>query len=118
MKFMLMMHARELLPAEDMKASIDHMVRLNNELDESGELILTEGLASPDRATLVTNRGDGAYAVTDGPFAEAKEFLIGFWLVDCDSKARAHEIAAQISAVPGVGGLPANMPIEVREVMG
>ena len=55
--------------------------------------------------------------MTDGPFAEAKEFLAGYWIVDVDSPARAYEIAAGASAAPGKGGEPLNMPIEVREVM-
>ena len=59
----------------------------------------------------------GAPEVTDGPFPEAKEFLAGFWIVDCESTERAYEIAARASAAPGKGGVPLNMPIEVREVM-
>ena len=55
--------------------------------------------------------------VTDGPFAEAKEFLAGYWIVDVESPQRAYEIAGRASAAPGPGGAPLNMPIEVREVM-
>jgi hypothetical protein len=55
--------------------------------------------------------------VTDGPFAEAKEFLAGYWIVDVETTDRAYQIAAQASAAPGKGGAPMNMPIEVREVM-
>jgi hypothetical protein len=55
--------------------------------------------------------------VTDGPFAETKEFLAGYWIVDCDSPERAYEIAARASAAPGPGGAPLNMRIEVRQVM-
>jgi hypothetical protein len=60
---------------------------------------------------------NGAPEVTDGPFAEAKEFLAGYWIVDVESPTRAYEIAARASAAPGKGGIPLNMPIEVREVM-
>jgi hypothetical protein len=59
----------------------------------------------------------GKPEVTDGPFAEAKEFLAGYWIVDCETPQRAYEIAARASAAPGVGGAPLNVPIEVREVM-
>jgi hypothetical protein len=59
----------------------------------------------------------GAPVVTDGPFPETKEFLAGYWLVDVDRPERAYEIAAKTSAAPGPGGVPLNMPIEVREVM-
>ena len=55
--------------------------------------------------------------MTDGPFAEAKEFLAGYWIVDVERPERAYEIAARASACPGPGGAPLNMSIEVREVM-
>jgi len=55
-------------------------------------------------------------AVTDGPFAESKEFLIGFWIVDVDSPERAYEIAGKASAAPGPGGAPLGIPIEVRPI--
>ena len=61
---------------------------------------------------------DGETVVTDGPFAETKEFLAGYWIVEVDSPQRAWELAARASAAPGPGGKPLNMPIEVREVMG
>ncbi len=59
----------------------------------------------------------GAPAVTDGPFAEAKEFLAGYWIVDVETTEQAYDIAARASAAPGKGGVPLNMPIEVRQVM-
>lgn len=117
MKFLLMMHAADVLSPEDLRHSVPYMVRLAEELFELGELISTEGLASPNQAKVVRATGAGSMEVTDGPYAETKEGLIGYWLVDCESAQRAYEIAARISAVPGPGGAPANMPIEVREVM-
>ena len=71
----------------------------------------------PEAARVVRARKDGGPDVTDGPFPEAKEFLAGFWIVDCDNRQRAYDIAARASAAPGKGGVPLNMPIEVREVM-
>lgn len=112
-----MMHAADVLPPEDLKKSMAHMVRLMEELFESGELLSTEGLAAPSEAKVVRASGHGAIEVTDGPYPEAKEFVIGYWLVDCATPERAYEIAARISAVPGPDGKPANMPIEVRAVM-
>jgi hypothetical protein len=125
MKFMLMMHAPRgkgdwaVLdwPPADFKAHIDFMVRFNEELTESGELVGGEGLAGPDEARVVRATKGGAPAVTDGPFPEAKEFLAGYWIVDCESPERAYAIAARASAAPGRGGVPLNMPIEVRQVM-
>ena len=55
--------------------------------------------------------------VTDGPYAEAKEVLAGYQLVDVESEARAIEIAARVSAAPGPGGVPLRQRIEVRQVM-
>ena len=52
--------------------------------------------------------------VTDGIFPEAKEFLLGYWIVDVASPERAYAIAGRISGAPGPGGVPTNMPIEIR----
>ena len=46
-----------------------------------------------------------------------QQLLDFVWIIDCDSKERAYELAARVSAAPGKGGVPLNMPIEVREVM-
>jgi hypothetical protein len=93
------------------------MKRFNEELKSQGELVAAEGLATPGEARVVRAGKGGAPEVTDGPFPESKEFLAGYWIVDCESAQRAHEIAARASAAPGKGGVPLNMPIEVREVM-
>jgi len=124
-KYMLMMSAKrgkgdwEVMnwPAEDLKAHIGFMKLFGKELTESGELVAAEGLAAPERARIVRAKKNGAPEVTDGPFAEAKEFLAGYWIVDVEEPERAYEIAARASAAPGPGGAPLNMPIEVREVM-
>jgi hypothetical protein len=123
---MLMMHAPRTgwetagigtWPVEDIKAHIGFMLSFNKELGEAGELVGAEGLAGPEQARVVHARKNGTPEVTDGPFPEAKEFLAGFWIVDVESTERAHAIAARVSAAPGKGGVPLNMPIEVREVM-
>jgi hypothetical protein len=102
---------------EDIRAHIGFMKVLATELKEAGELVGAEGLASPEHARIVRAGRNGAPEVTDGPFAEAKEFLAGYWIVDVESTDRAYAIAARASAAPGKGGAPLNMPIEVREVM-
>ena len=126
MKYMLMMHAPRAgwkeagigtWPMEDIKAHINFMHRFNKELTEAGELVDAQGLALPEEARVVRAGKGGAPEVTDGPFAEAKEFLAGFWIIDCESKERAYEIAARVSAAPGKGGGAMSIPIEVREVM-
>jgi hypothetical protein len=64
------------------------------ELTASGELIGGEALADPSRAKTVRVVG-GAPAITDGPFAEAKEHLAGYCLLDCATEERALEISAR-----------------------
>lgn len=64
-------------------------------LTESGELILAEGLADPAMSRRVSKR-EGTTVASDGPFAEAKEYLAGFFLVECDRIDRAVEIAGQL----------------------
>jgi hypothetical protein len=125
-KYMLMMHAPRAgwtnagigtWPPEDFKAHIRFMMDFDKELKKTGELVGAEGLAGPEAARVVRANRSGAPEVTDGPFAEAKEFLAGYWIVDVENTERAYEIAARASAAPGKGGVPLNMPIEVRQVM-
>ena len=54
---------------------------------------------------------------TDGPFAESKEFLVGYWIVDVENAERAYAIAGKASTAPGPGGKPLGIKIEVRQVM-
>jgi hypothetical protein len=68
---------------------------LTEELAASGELIVTEALADPSLTRRVTVR-DGQTVTSDGPFAEAKELLAGFFLVECDSMERAVELAVRM----------------------
>lgn len=82
---------------------------LTDELAASGELVVSEGLADPALAKRVTVR-DGRTMTTDGPFAEVKEHLAGFYLVECESADRAVEIAARVP--DAVWGL-----VEVRPVL-
>jgi len=122
MKYILMMNPMRAgagvptWPQADLQAHIAFMRGLNRDLKESGELVSAEGLSFPDQAHLVRAGKDGAPA-TDGVFPESKEFLAGFWIVDVDTPERAYAIAAGVSAAPGPGGKPLNMPIEVRPVM-
>jgi hypothetical protein len=102
---------------EEIQAHIGFMVDFNGKLAAAGEWVDGQGLAMPDQARIVRAGAGGAAVVTEGPFAETKEFLAGYWIVDCDSAERAVEIAADVSAAPGPGGRPLNMPIEVRPVM-
>lgn len=105
-------------PPDDVVAHIQFQRDLNDELAQRGELVGAEGLAAPELAKFVVSDGVSAPVVTDGPFAESKELLAGYRMIDVDSVERAIEIAAKASAAPGPGGKPIKQRIEVREVMG
>lgn len=122
MKYMLMMNTPRggdyqimSWPKKDIEAHIGFMIGFAKKLGAAGELVGAEGLASPAEAKIVRASNDGK-PITDGAFAESKEFLAGFWIVEVPNAQRAYEIAAEASAAPGVGGKPLNLAIEVREV--
>jgi len=87
------------------------MGKFNEELMMAGVMLEGEGLHPSSRGTRVIFSG-GKKTVVDGPFAETKEALGGFYLIDCENKERAIELASQIpdSAIEGLG-------VEVRQVM-
>jgi hypothetical protein len=103
---------------DDVKAHMDFMRQLNLGLKAAGQFVDAQGLLSPDQARIVRAGDQGRPSVTDGPFAESKEFLAGFWIIDVKDADEAYAIAARASAAPGPGGKPLNMPIEVRQVGG
>jgi hypothetical protein len=114
MKYMIMTFGSaeaglEAMGKEWMLEMIQFMRNLDDDLRKSGELVSNEGLADGSQAKTVRYQ-NGMSVATDGPFAEAKESLVGYWIVDVESEARAVEIAARI--VDHV-----KQPIEVRQVM-
>ena len=126
MKFMMMMNMprgtgdyqiNQWTP-EALTAHIRFMKDLNRDLQKSGEFVDAQGLAPPGQAQIVKFGNGGAPVVSDGPFAESKEFLAGFWIIEVDRRERAYEIAARASSAPGPDGKPLVIPIELREVMG
>jgi len=70
----------------------------------------------PTEAKVVRGEKNGL-PVTDGIFPESKEFLLGYWIVDVVTPERAYAIAGRISAAAGRGGVPTNMPMEVRRIV-
>jgi hypothetical protein len=123
MKYILMMNCPKTgyetfgsWPKKDIQAHIAFMIAFDKPLRESGELLSAEGLASPREAKRVRAGKDGE-PIVDDVFPETKEYLAGYWIVEVESAERAYTIAAQASAAPGPGGVPMNMPIEVRQVM-
>jgi hypothetical protein len=87
------------LPEEQRKQGLQGYVDLNAALEASGESIVHHALADANETKQVSVR-DGRILTTDGPFAEVKEQLAGFYLLDCDSMDRAVEIVAQIPEAP------------------
>jgi hypothetical protein len=97
------------LSEDDRSRMIGEIEGLLNEINESGELIDSGALAEP-ATTKTIQPVNGAPAITDGPFAEAKEQLAGFFVIECESYERALEIAARFPDTR-FG------PIEVRPIM-
>ncbi|RZU03537.1 hypothetical protein EV645_7569 [Kribbella rubisoli] len=101
----------------DRNAHMKHLGDSIERLRQSGELVEVNALTWPRHAKVVRATGVSAPVLTDGPYAEAKEVLAGYTMVDVESEERALEIAAEQSAAPGPGGVPLEQPIEVRRVM-
>jgi hypothetical protein len=104
-------------PEEDLKRHIGFMKTFAKKLAAAGELVMAEGLGTPDQAKLIRAGKDGQPPITDGVFPESKEFLVGFWIVDVETTDRAIAIATEASSAPGRGGKPMSIPIEMRQVM-
>lgn len=81
---------------ESVQKACDFYEGFGKELAESGEFVSAEGLASPSHSRTVRNQ-DGVAVASDGPFAESKEVLVSFCIVDCASYDRAAEIAARVT---------------------
>jgi hypothetical protein len=112
-KYMLLIYGNEeaftSIGAETLAELIRETDALNQELYESGELVGAWGLSDQVNAKMV-RVADGAPVVTDGPYAEAKEYLGSFTVLDCDSLERALEIAARNPSARHWG-------VEVRPLM-
>lgn len=118
MKYLILIHqnrgAREqfaAMPADVQASGMQAYYDLNADLAATGELVSAEALADDSTATVLSMR-NGTVVTSDGPFAEAKELLAGFYLVDVGSRERALEIAARIPEVQAGAG-----DVEVRPVM-
>jgi hypothetical protein len=99
MKYMLLIYGNEEIWSSFTKEDFERLVRETDAhpaaLFASGELIGAYGVADQVQAKTVRMR-DGAPAVTDGPYLEAKEYIGSFYIVDCESLERAIEIAAEM----------------------
>ncbi len=100
MKYLILIHSNpqsravwESFGSEEQQAGYELYGGISAELEASGELIVAEALADPSTGKRVTNV-NGAVSTMDGPYAEVKELVNGFYLVDCVDLDRAVEIAA------------------------
>jgi hypothetical protein len=114
MKYMIMLFGDQATMVETrstewIRSMIRFMQDIERELEDAGERVASEGLADPTQAKTVRFQ-NGVPVATDGPFAEAKESLAGYWVVDVENEARAIEIASKVVAF--IEG-----PVEVRQVM-
>jgi hypothetical protein len=113
MKYLLLIHMgpsiRDILSDAELEAVGAAHGPYIESLKASGEFVLTQALADPSHSRTVRLR-DGVPAVTDGPFIEAKEYLAGYYIVDCESEARAIEVASQMPDAKYTG-------VEVRPIM-
>lgn len=130
MKYMLIMNSPRdgyeqymKWPKKILEANAAFMQTFTKKLVAAGEFVGAEGLAAPTQAKLV-RAGQNGKPITDGVFAESKEFLAGYWIVDVESEQRALEIAAEASTAPGVsvaradGSTIDHLWIEVRQILG
>jgi hypothetical protein len=97
---------------EEVSAHIQYMNDFAAKLEQSGEFV--DGQALSDQGMWVRYDGEGRPPVTDGPFAETKDLIAGWMVIDVDSQERAVELAGELSAAPGAGGQPIHEWLEVR----
>ncbi|EFQ82100.1 DGPF domain protein [Aeromicrobium marinum DSM 15272] len=97
---------------EEVTAHITYMNDFAARLEESGEFVDAQALAFD--GMWVRFDGEGRPPVTDGPFAETKDVIAGWMVIDVDSEERAVELAGELSAAPGADGRPIHEWLELR----
>jgi hypothetical protein len=127
MKYLLLKHYRgapeaincvpmdKWTPAE-VDAHIQYMRDFAAKLEQSGEYV--DGQALAPEGAWVRSDGEGKPPVTDGPFAETKDLIAGWMIIDVDTWDRAVELAGELSAAPGANGEPIHEWLEVRPFLG
>ncbi|MGL6236503.1 MAG: YciI family protein [Segniliparus sp.] len=85
---------------EEMEKFFGQVDKLNKKLQEQGAWVFAGGLESVETATVVRNEA-GKTTITDGPYAEAKEFLGGFWIIRAQDLDAALQWAGEASAACG-----------------
>ena len=97
---------------DEVTAHVQYMNDFASRLQQSGEFVDAQALAP--EGLFVQNGGEGRPPVTDGPYAETKELIAGWMVIDVDSHERAIELAGEVSAAPGAGGRPLHEWLELR----
>ncbi|QYC41925.1 YCII-related domain protein [Nonomuraea coxensis DSM 45129] len=97
---------------EEIAAHVRYMDDFADRLRSTGEYVDGQAL-SPD-GVFVRHGGEGRPPVVDGPFAETKDLIAGWMVIDVESYERALELAAELSAAPGAGGEPIHEWLELR----
>jgi len=97
---------------EEVTAHIQFMNDFAGRLVETGEFV--DGQALAPEGAWVRFDGEGRPAVVDGPFAETKDLIAGWMIIDVDTYERAVELAGELSSAPGAGGKPIHEWLEVR----
>lgn len=101
---------------EEVDAHLQYMEDFADRLRDSGEYVDSHALRP--EGSWVRFDGDGRPPVTDGPFAETKDLVAGFMVIDVDSYKRAVELAGELSAAPGPDGEPLREWLELRPIFG
>ncbi|AKU16950.1 YciI family protein [Luteipulveratus mongoliensis] len=101
---------------EEVDAHVQFMRDFAARLEESGEFVEHQALA-PGGA-FVRSDGEGRPPVTDGPFAETKDLIAGWTVIDVESWDRAMQVASELSDAPGPGGTSLHEWLEVRPFYG
>ena len=101
--------AQEPPPPEHMQEFMQRVVALEAEMDATGTWVFGGRLTDPDAATVV-RAGEGDVVMTDGPFAESKEHIAGFYIINADDLDAALAWADKVTNAIGA-------PIEVRPFM-
>ena len=105
---------RELVPAVIgvlVRRGADFAARLQ----ATGEYV--DGQALSPQGTFVRSGGEGRPPVTDGPFAETKDLIAGWTIIDVETYERALELAGELSAAPGADGKPIQEWLEIRPIL-
>ncbi|MFF4182390.1 YciI family protein [Streptomyces sp. NPDC001691] len=100
---------------EEISTHVKYMQDFADRLEKTGEFVDAQGLAP--EGTWVRYDGEGRPPVTDGPFAETKDLIAGWMVIDVDTYERALELAGELSAAPGAGGKPLHEWLELRPLM-